>query len=136
MICKNCGTEANNGETFCPVCGAKLADETTGKVENPASISPTAVMVWGIVAASLGASGLIGLIISIIARKKSKQYLNEGGIICGQSKVGSILSKVGLGLSIGFMIFWTIYIIAIIAAFAIGGFATTQVVDSYSSFIY
>ena len=85
-----------------------------------AAPSATSVMVMGILALALSEFGLIGLIFSIIARKKAKAYYAAYGAFTGQAKVGNILSKIALPVSIIMMVFWAIYIVfAIIAGIGI-----------------
>lgn len=69
---------------------------------------------------SLVFSVVLGIIFGAIGRKKGKEFVAQGGELTGASKVGFILSKVGLILSILSTIFFVIYMIVIIAAAAKG----------------
>ncbi len=69
---------------------------------------------------SLVFSVVLGIIFGAIGRKKGKEFVAQGGELTGASKVGFILSKVGLILSILSTIFFVIYMIVIIAAAASG----------------
>ncbi len=72
------------------------------------------LLVFGIL--SLVFSGIVGLILAIVGRKKGKAFIEQGGTLTGASKVGYILSLVGMIFSIIAIVFIVIYIIIIIAA--------------------
>lgn len=69
---------------------------------------------------SLVFCGILGIIFGAIGRKKGKEFIAQGGELAGSSKVGFILSKVGLILGIIATIVIAIYLIVIIAAAASG----------------
>ena len=84
----------------------------------PAPVNaPTAkqVMIFGIIAIVLAELGLPGLIFAIIAKKKAAAWTAAYGPFTGMAKVGNILAKIALPLSIIMMVFWVIYSIVIIA---------------------
>ena len=58
---------------------------------------------------------IVGIILGSIGRKKGKEFLAQGGELTGASKVGFILSKVGVILGIISTIFIVLYIILIAA---------------------
>lgn len=60
-------------------------------------------------------TGIVGIILGAIGRKKGKEFLAQGGELTGASKVGFILSKVGVILGIISTIFIVLYIILIAA---------------------
>lgn len=60
-------------------------------------------------------SVVVGIILGAIGRKKGKEFMAQGGELTGASKVGFILCKVGLILSIIGTIFFVLYIILIAA---------------------
>ena len=120
MICGNCGANIPDGSTFCANCGAAVTQAAPAQPVYAApapvkTVSPSKVLTWGILGLAFAGSGLLGLIFSIIGLKNAKLFLAENGALFGQAKVGRILAKVGLILSIVMMVFWLIYIIAIIA---------------------
>ena len=84
------------------------------------------LLVFGILAIAL--NFIVGIILGAIGRSKGKKYIAQGGQLTGASKVGFILCKVGLILSIIATVFFVIYMIAIGA-----GLATYK---SYSSYYY
>lgn len=128
MICKQCGTQINGDEKFCPVCGARLAEEQpVAAAAAPAAPAAPAVstseakspMVFGIL--SIVFSGLLGLIFAIVSKTKLKRYYAAGGPACGMAKAGKITSTIGLIFSILAMIAIFIWTVSIIALLAMGG---------------
>lgn len=77
-------------------------------------------MILSIVALALAELGLPGLIVAIVARKKLKQFVNDGGQLVGMAKVANILSRIALILGIVMTVFWAIYIVVIAIAAAAG----------------
>ena len=62
---------------------------------------------------------ILGIIFSAIAKKKVKAFQEAGGVLSGKAKVGNILAKVGMIVSIVMTaIFVVVIIAAIIAAIA------------------
>ena len=58
----------------------------------------------------------VGIILAAVGRKKGNAYIAQGGQLTGASKVGYILCKVGLILSIIGTFGFAIYLIVLIAA--------------------
>ena len=73
------------------------------------------VLTFGIIGLVLSELGILGLIFSIIGLKQANQYYSTFGTLIGKAKVGKILSKVGLIVSIVMTVFWAIYIIVVAA---------------------
>ena len=67
------------------------------------------LLVFGILSLALG--GIVGIILGSIGRKKGNQYIFQGGNLTGQAKVGYILSKAGIIVSIISLVVIVIYII-------------------------
>ncbi|MBQ7599726.1 MAG: hypothetical protein IJU57_03525 [Clostridia bacterium] len=80
------------------------------------------LLVFGILALVLAELGIPGIIIGAIGRSKGKKFIQAGGTLTGASKVGYILSLIGLILGIVMTVFWIIYIIVIAVAGANGAF--------------
>ncbi len=76
------------------------------------------LLVFGIL--SLVFDVIVGIILGAIGRSKGKAYIAQGGQLTGASKVGFILCKVGLILSIIATVAFAIWLIAIIAGTAGG----------------
>lgn len=72
-------------------------------------------LTWGILSLVFAETGLLGLIFAIIGKNKAKKHIAAGNQLVGADKVGSILSTVGLILSIIMIAYWAIFIIAFIA---------------------
>ena len=62
------------------------------------------------------ALGVPGIIVSAGAQRKAKEYESRYGALSGKAKVGSILSKVGLPVSIGMTVMYFLYIIILASA--------------------
>ena len=145
QFCSKCGSAIPEGSAFCPNCGeavAQTAQPQQPQYQQPAYqqpvyqqpvYQPTAnvgpqpnLLVFGIL--SLVFEVIVGIMLGAIGRSKGKAYIAQGGQLTGASKVGFILCKVGLILSIIATVFFVIYMIVIIA-----GLAT---VNTYSSYYY
>lgn len=68
------------------------------------------VMILGIVALALAELGLPGLILAIIAKNKAKQWAASYGNFTAMPRVGNILARVALPISIVMTVFWILYI--------------------------
>lgn len=82
--------------------------------ENNNPVSPTSVLVFGIISLATSA-GVVGIIFGILAIVKAKAYYAAGGEASGKVKAGKILGIVGLICGILAIV---IYIICAIAAAA------------------
>ncbi len=95
------------------------------------------ILGWGIAAIICSEFGLIGLIATLIARGKVKEFLSlNSGIIYGKAKVGKILCNVALPLSIVMTVFWAIYILYFVLIFVVMGAAVDGVEEIYPGYIY
>ncbi|MBP5662001.1 MAG: hypothetical protein J6X30_02470 [Clostridia bacterium] len=132
-FCNQCGAELKEGLEFCPQCGAKAyrpgsaepADVipaepvVTGDAQPlAATVSPTKVLVWGILGLAFSELGILGIIFSCVAKKFANTFEQERGMIFGQAKVGRILAKIGFIVGIVMTVFWTLYIIFFIGLFS------------------
>ncbi len=156
QFCTKCGGSIPEGSAFCPNCGEPVAQaapqqpqyqQSVYQPQQPQYQQPTYqqpvyqqpayqqtanvgaqpnLLVFGIL--SLVIPFIVGIILGAVGRSKGKAYIAQGGQLTGASKVGFILCKVGLILSIIFTVFFVIYMIAIGA-----GLATYK---SYSSYYY
>lgn len=123
MYCKNCGLTAPEGAVFCANCGAAIpaqeTPEATVITDSPrsnelATAAGRKAMIWGIIALVLSEWGIVGLIISLIAKKNVKGYIAEFGPCTGKAKVGQILSTIALIVSIVMTCVWAFYIVYIV----------------------
>ena len=81
------------------------------------------LLVFGILSLALcGFFGIPGIILGAIGRKKGKAFIAQGGVLTGASKVGYILSLVGLILGIVLTVYFVIVIIVAIAAAGNGSY--------------
>lgn len=88
--------------------------ESTSK----SSVSPSSVLVFGILSLVVP---IVGLIFAIVARKKATTFIEETGTTCGQVNTGKILATIGLILNIislvsavGTFLFYVIYVVLIV----------------------
>ena len=72
----------------------------------------TTSLTMGILSLAFGC--VLGLIFSIIGKKKAAEYGRHAGTITGKAKAGAILSKIGFILSLISTIFVAIYIMVIV----------------------
>lgn len=66
-------------------------------------------------------TGIVGIILGAIGRKKGKEFLAQGGELTGASKVGYILSLVGLILGIICTILLVIYVVVVVVVLGKSG---------------
>ena len=127
MFCQQCGAQIPDNTIFCPYCSAEQ-QPLSPQPYNAAPVNPLAndpeasadaspVLTWGIIGLAFASSfylSFLGIIFSAIGRSKANAYQAKYGILFGKSKVGSILSKIGLILGIVLTVFLVIYIVGII----------------------
>ena len=131
MYCKYCGAQLTEGANFCTVCG-KEQGETVAQApaisEEERSSMRKNILGWGITSLAFASSvilSFLGFIFAIVAKSKAKKYYKTFGVLDWQAKVGNHLANAGLGVGIGFTIFWTLY-------FAIFIFAIVMSINTYN----
>ena len=130
MNCQNCGANVD-GKSFCSQCGTPVvrqpAYQTAPRVIQPQG-RPTEVLVLGILGLALGcATGIVGLIFSIIGLSKAKNYIATYGDISNQVRIGRRLSIAGVIVGI----FMTILLIVWIGLLVL---AVIKIVDEDKDF--
>lgn len=120
MNCTSCGAQISENVSNCPYCGAVNANTnvtSTSTYEGP-MCDPTPVLTWGILGLAFAlATGVLGIIFSIIGLNKYKQYMTyTSGAHSGKAQTGRKLSIAGLIVGIAMTIFLIIYIIVIVSA--------------------
>lgn len=124
MICKNCGAEVADETKFCQNCGAMMESEPAPVYEAAPAEAPAGPgLVWGILGLAFGCTAILsflGIIFSAIGIGKAKKYAKQGYPLTGKNKVGSILSKIGLPVSIVVLVLFIIEIAAA-AVLAVNG---------------
>lgn len=138
MFCKYCGNELTEDARFCPKCGkinenkpeeidyfddfngAELAtQEDVANVENPERDSRGGeILKFAILGLAFGVTGtfsILGLILSYIAKRKLKRYLNDYGKTQGRASVGKGLSIAGIIVSWVMLALVLIYLVTLIA---------------------
>ena len=134
MFCTNCGKPVEAHYNVCPFCGASVNAAPTQNAtftEQPAfTAQPTfsasnsaraeelanSALTMGIVGLALCEFGLPGLIISRIGLNKANEVESLLGKLPAKANVGRILAKIGLGFSIGMMVFWILYFFILLIA--------------------
>ena len=146
MFCTVCGATLDDGAKFCTSCGtpieSKVAEEYAPQPEQPVYTQPeqpvyTApaaqpaaldknTLILSIVGLVLTSLGIVGLIISIIAKGKVKKLPQP---LTGGNKVAGILSTLGIVFGIIMTIYYVgVFFYVIIVALA-GGAAVSSSVD-------
>lgn len=88
-----------------PVQAAPVQKQTNADLDSMA----TNTMIFGIIGLATGVmAGVPGIILSIIAKNKAGEFEACAGSLYGKAKVGSILSRVGLPVSIALTAFYTL----------------------------
>ena len=104
MFCPNCGAKADEGLTFCPNCGTRIAGETAAEEKKqveqaaPDAAQTSAGPSIGLPIAALVLSwtGIIGVILAIVAKVKLNRFVTEGGQLSGKTRACSIISTLAL----------------------------------------
>jgi hypothetical protein len=111
MHCTNCGALLPEGSAFCTSCGAKI--DTSGTAIGPSKTvekSPNGmtILVFGIL--SLVVCSLFGIAAWIMGNKERKLYPEDENVKIGRilGIVGTILTIVGVGFSLLYVIFMVI----------------------------
>lgn len=104
------------------------------------TVSPTNVLVFGILSLALGNIPYVGVIVAfifaLITRSKVKKYLAENnGETCGMVKTGSILSNISLVFTTIALVCYAVIIVVYIVYFAAYGIALTTMFDEQFSFM-
>lgn len=107
--CEKCGQYMDDNTRFCPSCGAE--NVLAPVVEDP-NQPPEGLNVMAIVGMALASTGIPGIIVSAIAKKRAKSGLYRHPL--------GPLATAGLIVSIIMTVFWIAYIILIAAAAANG----------------
>lgn len=139
MICQKCGTNVADGTVICPTCGNALPTQNPygqpqqntyaqpqqntyaqpqpyGYQQAPVmtSVSPTSVLVMGIIAIALAwepFASIAGIVLGAIAMTKANRYYAEGGLQSGKVKTGKILGTIGMIAGIVMTVFYLIALI-------------------------
>jgi len=83
----------------------------------------TRALVFGILALALCEGVIPGIIFGILSQKQAKAFTDaNNGVLCGKAKVGRILGKVGLILSIVSAVCYVIIAVSGAAAYSSGAF--------------
>ena len=119
MFCRNCGSQIEATDKFCPACGsAQTVTKPAAPVVDEAAKERRKEMLIGtmfrksIVGAALSSTGLlslVGWIISAGARRRVRAFEEEFGSCAGRPHAARIISNVGLGVGIGYTVFFTLY---------------------------
>ncbi len=129
MYCQFCGKEHADYVSFCPYCGRQI---NKSEVVEEKTVAPVLdrekddlggeVLKFGILGLAFGCSGLLsllGLIFSIIARAKAREFARRYGETEGRATVGKHLGKAGLIVSISLTAFFIVYFILVFAMVAL-----------------
>ncbi len=146
MFCKYCGNELPENANFCPKCG-KINEDASKDDENEITVLPSSednhedievleaedpfkkektdlggsILKFAILGLAFSLTvwfSLLGLIFSIVARNKVKEYISKFNETEGRATVGKSLSIAGLAVGITFTCLMSILVIVFIAALA------------------
>ena len=125
MICPTCGNALPTQNPYGqPQQNTYAQPQPYGYQQAPVmtSVSPTSVLVMGIIAIALALAwvpfvSIAGIVLGAIAMSKANRYYAEGGLQSGQVKTGKILGTIGM---IGGIVMTVIYLIALIVGIGIG----------------
>ena len=97
-----------------PAAPAAPAVQAEAPVSDEQNAAAKNVMVFGIVAAALSELGLPGLILSLIAKRKVRDYEAQYGPATRKAKAGKICATVAFPVSIVMTVFWAIYCLCLL----------------------
>ncbi|MBQ0102045.1 MAG: zinc-ribbon domain-containing protein [Firmicutes bacterium] len=117
MFCKNCGTQINEGTTFCPNCGQNLAEPVApvaipDPYDHTAEFTEDEVKEYKTFALITYFLGFIGIIIALLAVHEDSKYIN---FHVRQSIKATIVSMIVCLLFIIPVIGWILAPLALIA---------------------
>lgn len=135
MFCSKCGQSMSDETVFCPNCGTaqtKLDTITNSTAVTPAQNQPSAedyalassALKFGILSlvfSWMPVLSILGIIFGVIGKKKANQARSSFGGYFAKCRTAYILSCVGLGISIAMIIFWPVYILAIVGIVSSAG---------------
>ena len=130
MFCKNCGRQLDEGESYCPSCGAMTASEPSALYDTSTEAAQDQLrnemaddaFKWGIVSLVCSLLGLLGFIFSFIARSKAFAYRKTFGVLEGCAKTGHIFGRIGFGIGLCYLAFLTLIAAAMVYMGICGGF--------------
>lgn len=117
MFCKSCGKEIADNATVCPYCGA-VANQPSAPAQQsyappPAPVEKNTMATVGLILAFV--APLIGLILSIIGLKKSKELGGEGRSL---SIAGIVISCIEMAAIVLFVVVYVVIIVAAVGSVA------------------
>ena len=130
MFCTKCGRQLDEGESYCPSCGAMTASEPSALYDTSTEAAQDQLrnemaddaFKWGIVSLVCSLLGLIGFIFSFIARSKAFAYRKTFGVLVGRAKTGHILGRISFGLGLCYLAFLTLFAAAMVYMGICGAF--------------
>ena len=130
MFCKNCGRQLDEGESYCPSCGAMTASEPSALYDASTEAAQDQLrnemaddaFKWGIVSLVCSLLGLLGFIFSFIARSKALAYRKTFGILEGRAKTGHILGRISFAIGLCYLAFLTLFAAAMVYMGICGAF--------------
>ncbi len=130
MFCKNCGRQLDEGESYCPSCGAMTASGPSALYDTSTEAARDQLknemaddaFKWGIVSLVCSLLGLLGFIFSFIARSKAFAYRKTFGVLEGRAKTGHIFGRIGFGIGLCYLAFLTLIAAAMVYMGICGAF--------------
>ncbi|MBQ7474464.1 MAG: zinc ribbon domain-containing protein [Clostridia bacterium] len=133
MFCKNCGKQIPDDSTFCPGCGASVTSVPTPVYDYPHTPAPAtlpgeneaakSILTFGILSLAFACTwvlSFLGIVFAAIGLSKVRNYVSTYGPVHHKAKVGRILSKVGLPVSIALTVLFILYVVLIVVLVILG----------------
>ncbi len=105
-IAEDRAPEAQASDIYAAQYSAQMQDEEYLKEKDALAGD---VLKFGIFGLAFSELGIVGLILSIIARRKVNKYIDKYGEVTGRAAVGRGLSIGGFAASIVMTVFWSFY---------------------------
>lgn len=129
MYCKNCGKEIAEGQVYCEECQPQEVEVVEEeKTVDPSKGKGIAALVCGALSLMNASTGIVGLVLAIVAMVLGGQAANTAGAKFG--KIGRTLGIVSLILSIlalvavvALVVFYVVFVVLIgVGGAAMGGY--------------
>ena len=116
MICRNCGTEVNEGYEACPFCGGSLVQNVINNGQNN-EIKTTGLLVFSIIEL-VCLSPIFGLIALILYFAQLKPAISRGDIVGAKKSKKSIFTLLIVGIILNVVMSFVVIVLILIPNFS------------------